>query len=84
MPLINYVCECKHSVSKFYRQAKEAPAVLTCSRPECGKNAKKSLKAPSSVSKIVVDNGVQARAVEINPDIIEINEARANKDYRED
>jgi hypothetical protein len=45
---------------------------------------KKLLSAPSSTSKITVDNGVQARAVEINPDIIEINEARANKNYREE
>jgi hypothetical protein len=84
MPLIYYRCECSHSVSKFFRQAKDAPAFFACEAPECKKQAKKQLKAPSSTSKIVVDNGFQARAVEVNPDIIEINEARSNKDYRED
>lgn len=45
---------------------------------------KKQLSAPSSSSKVTVDNGVQARAVEVNPDIVEINEQRANKNYSED
>jgi len=81
MPLIHYLCEDKHSVSKFYRQAKEAPACFLCDK--CGKDAKKTLSAPSSASKIVVDNGFQARAVEINPDIVEINRERSSKDYRE-
>lgn len=82
MPLIHYLCGCKHSVSKYYRQANLAPAFFVCSA--CGKDAKKTLKAPSSASKIVIDNGLQARAVEVNPDIIEINEERANKNYSED
>ena len=65
------------------RQAKDAPASFLC--PVCNKNdLKKQLSAPSSSSKISVDNGVQARAVEITPDIIEINKARSEKDYRED
>lgn len=45
---------------------------------------KKLLSAPSSSSKITVDNGFQARAVEIRPDIVEINEERSNKNLRED
>jgi hypothetical protein len=82
MPLIYYKCECGHGYSKFYRQAKEAPAIFGCQ--ECPKQAKRQLKAPNSTSKVVMDNGFQARAVEINPDIVEINEARSNKDYKED
>lgn len=82
MPLIHYLCECRHSTKKFYRQAKEAPAIIDCILCQC--KAKKQLSAPSSTSKIVVDNGVQARAVEVNPDIIEINKERADKNYRED
>lgn len=82
MPLIHYLCECKHSTKKFYRQPKDAPATILCILCQC--EAKKILSAPSSTSKIVIDNGVQARAVEVNPDIIEINKERANKDYRED
>lgn len=83
MPLIAYACECGHIEKKFVRQAKDALASFLC--PTCKiHDAKKMLSSPSSSSKIVVDNGVQARAVEISPDIIEINKARSEKDYRED
>lgn len=82
MPLLCYVCECKHSVSKFFRQPKDGPAILAC--PICGKDMKKSLSSPTSSSKITVDNGVQAKAVEIIPDIISINEERSKKNYREE
>lgn len=82
MPLIAYSCECKYAIKKFYRSAKDAPTSLTCEK--CSKEMKKQLSAPSSQSKIVVDNGIQARSVEIIPNIIEINEERANKNYRED
>lgn len=84
MPLIHYSGECGHSVSKFYRQAKDAPAFFACPADDCYHDLKKQLKAPSSASKVTVDNGVQARAVEINPDIVEINKKRSEKDYRED
>lgn len=83
MPLIAYSCDCGHSNKKFFRQVKEAPAVLLCEY--CNKeNMKKRLSAPNSTSKISIDNGVQARAVEVNPDIIAINHERANKNYSED
>lgn len=82
MPLIAYACEGNHVIKKFVRAANEAPSSLICT--QCSKEMKKLLKAPSSTSKIVVDNGVQARAVEIHPDIVEINEARSNKNYREE
>ena len=83
MPLIAYACSCGNSERKFVRQAKEAPASFICSK--CNNDSmKKQLSSPSSSSKIVVDNGVQARAVEIVPDIIEINKARSEKDYREE
>lgn len=83
MPLIAYKCDCGHSVKKFMRQAKDAPASFVC--PVCAvSEMKKQLSSPSSSSKITVDNGHQARAVEISPDIIEINKARSEKDYRED
>lgn len=73
---------CGYGVSKFYRQAKDAPAFILCD--VCKQESKKQMKAPSSTSKVVVDNGVQARAVEVNPDIIEINKERSEKNYRED
>jgi hypothetical protein len=81
MPLISYLCECKNSKKKYYRQVKDVPAVIICDK--CEKEMKKCLSSPSSSSKIVVDNGIQARQVEIIPDIVEINEERSNKNYRE-
>ena len=83
MPLIAYACEpCNSVVKKFVRAAKDSPSFLICTN--CAKNMKKLLSAPSSSSKITVDNGHQARAVEINPDIVEINQDRSNKNLRED
>lgn len=83
MPLIAYSCNCGHNFSKMIRQAKDAPAVFVC--PSCkNESAKKQLSSPSQSSKIVIDNGVQARAVEVVPDIIEINKARSERNYREE
>lgn len=81
MPLIYYVCECGHSKKNFVRSAKKAQASLVCDK--CAKAMNRTLSAPSSASKISVDNGVQAKRVEIDPNIVEINEARSNKDYRQ-
>jgi hypothetical protein len=80
MPIINYTCECKHSIGKFFRQAKDSPVLFSCEK--CGKDMKKTLSIPSSSSKIIVDNGIQARAVEVIPNIVELNQERSNKDYR--
>jgi len=83
MPLIAYSCEtCKTVIKKFVRAAKDAQPSFLCSK--CGKELKKLLSAPSSSSKIVIDNGIQARAVEIQPDIIEINEQRSKINLREE
>lgn len=81
MPILVFTCG-DHQTKKFYRSAKDAPSSLTCDH--CGKTSKKTLSAPSSGSKITVDNGVQARAVEIVPNIVELNEERSQKNYRED
>ena len=83
MPLIAYACECGNIAKKMTRQAKDAPAFFICTKCNIGK-MKKQLSSPSSSSKITIDNGVQARSVEIMPDIIEINKARSEKDYREE
>lgn len=82
MPLIAYLCECKNSKTKYFRQVKDVPAFIICNK--CEKEMKKCLSSPTSSSKIVVDNGIQARAVEIIPDIVEINQERSKKDYREE
>lgn len=83
MPLIAYACKCGNTDKKFTRQAKSAPVSFLC--PKCNiDQMTKQLSSPSSSSKITIDNGVMARAVEIVPDIIEINKARSEKDYTED
>lgn len=82
MPLIAYACECGYSEKKFIRRAKDAPVSLVC--PECGDLLKKMLSSPSSSSKITVDNGFQARQVEVSPDVIEINKERSEKDYHKE
>lgn len=83
MPLIAFSCPfCKTIMKKYVRTAKDAQSSFLCDK--CGNSLKKLLSAGSQSSKIVVDNGLQARAVEINPDIVEINEERSNKNLRED
>jgi hypothetical protein len=82
MPLIAYQCECGCVDKKFVRAASNAPSSLICK--VCAKTMKKLLSAPSSSSKISIDNGFQARAVEITPNIVEINEERSNKNLREE
>jgi hypothetical protein len=77
-----YLCECKNTVKKFYRSAKDSPAFFTCDK--CQKEMKKVLSSPSTMSKIIVDNGVQARAVEIVPNIVQLNQERASKNYKGD
>jgi len=80
--MIHYTCsDCGFTFTKLFRGA-PFPTILGCE--QCKGNMKKELSAPSSSSKISVDNGVQARRVEISPDIIETNDARSKKDYREE
>jgi len=74
MPLIRYSCECGKFKSKFHRVGTSAPALLLC---ECGKDMKKTLSGPSSNSLIAIDNGVQARRVEVNIDSIKDNQNKA-------
>jgi len=77
MPLIPYSCECGASGRKFYTRAVEAKTFLPCT--VCGKEMKRRMSAPSNSSKITVDNGSQPRAVEILPNVLELNEERAKK-----
>lgn len=80
MPLLSYLCECGKYKSKFYRVSKEAPSKLEC---ECGKELKRQLSAPSNASKIVIDNGFQAKSVEVDLNVIASNEENSTKDFRE-
>lgn len=75
MPIIRYNCSCGHSVGKFIKAGGKAPAFLPC--PECKQDMYKTLSGPTSDSKIKVDNGVQARPVEINVESIKDSQNRA-------
>lgn len=82
MPLIAYSCSSGHKSKKFFRESKTSPATLVCDK--CGEEMNRLLSSPSSLSKIVIDNGIQSRAVEVDPNIVEINEERSQKDYRDE
>lgn len=81
MPLINYVCSCSEVQKKYVKTAKDALPMVKC---KCGLDAKKSFGAISSSHKTVIDNGLMSRCLEIDPDIMEINDARSAKDYSEE
>ena len=84
MPLIHYAHgkdECPYSISKFFRSPKDAPSTVKCIK--CTKDMKKMLKGPSSSSIISIDNGFQARATEVNLEIVEDIETRSTKDFKD-
>ena len=81
MPLINYVCGCNEVLKKYFKSAKDAPASVKCG---CGSEARKSFGTTSSSHKTVIDNGLQARRLEIDPNIMEINDERSTHDYTEE
>lgn len=66
-------------MSKFYRLSKDALPVIIC---ECGNELKKQLSAPSQASKFVVDNGLMAKSVEVDLEVIKSNEENSTKDFR--
>lgn len=82
MPLINYSCTCGFSFNKYFKSAKDATPTVGCVK--CGLEAKKSFGSTSSSHKITIDNGLMARSVEVDPNIIEINDERSAKDYTEE
>jgi len=81
MPLIYYLCKCGLSKSKFYRRSGDAPSSFSCI--DCGKEYTKQLAAPSNTSVFVVDNGHQAKSVEVNLEVVKSNEENSTKDFRE-
>jgi putative FmdB family regulatory protein len=81
MPIIVYSCECGENKKKFFRSGKDAPTVFVC--PKCGKNMARQLSGPNLRTTLVVDNGVQARSLEIDPNIAQQMEERSQKNLRE-
>ena len=81
MPLINYVCDCGEVLKKYFKSAKDASPTVKC---KCGSEAKKSFGATSSSHLVTIDNGLMARAIQVNENIMEINDERSAKDRTED
>jgi len=80
MPRISYYCDtCSVYKKKFYKNSKEIVNKMKC---ECGGEQKRQLSAPSSKSTMVVDNGVQAKAVELDREIVDIIEDREESSYK--
>jgi hypothetical protein len=81
MPLIAYVCSCGEVFKKYLKSAKDALPTVKC---KCGLEAKKCFGTTSSSHKTVIDNGLMARRLEIDPNIQEINDERSSRDYTEE
>ncbi len=81
MPLINYSCDCGEVFKKYLKSAKDALPSVKC---KCGLEARKSFGATSSSHLTVIDNGLMSRRLEIDPNIMEINDERSNRDYTEE
>lgn len=81
MPLISYQCSCKKCFTKYFKSAKDAPKTINC---ECGQEAKKIFGTTSSSHLTVIDNGLMARKLEIDPNIQEINDQRSVTNFSED
>jgi hypothetical protein len=74
MPRIPYSCNsCNKTKKKFYKASSDVKDKIEC---ECGGELLRKLSSPSSKSTMVVDNGVQAKATELDRDIVEIIEDR--------
>ena len=75
---IVYVCnnpDCRNTIVKLVRDAKDIKGYLDCGECGIGK-LERRLGSVASTSKIVVDDGQQGRAVEIDPIIVEENMKR--------
>jgi hypothetical protein len=81
--LINFVCnncDCKNSITKMFKNFKDIPPFLDCGQCGIGK-LERQLGAPSAKSTQVVDNGNQAKAVEVMNEVVLKEQERL---YRED
>lgn len=80
MPRIVYKCKCGYEKKKFFSTAKKIPSTIECE--QCGEIVVRTLSGPTQRSKMVVDNGVQAKATELDREIVEIIEDREKADLK--
>ena len=80
--MIKFECnnpECDNSIDKFFKNAKDIPPFLDCGACGTGK-LERTLGAPSSKSTQVIDNGSQARRVEVMNAVVEQEQDKLDKD----
>jgi len=82
MPLISYPCSCGMKINKYFKSVTDAHNSIVCDK--CGLEVKKGFGSTSSSHKIVIDSGTMARSIEVDPNIIQINDERSQKDYSEE
>ena len=80
--MIKFECnnpECDNSIDKFFKTSKDIPPFLDCGACGSGK-LERTLGAPSSKSTQIVDNGSQARQVEVMNAVVEKEQSKINKE----
>jgi hypothetical protein len=80
--LIKFSCNnprCKNEISKFFKTYKDIPSFLDCGSCGTGK-LEREFSAPSSKSVFVVDNGFQAKSVEVTTEILDQENKKVNRD----
>jgi len=80
--LIEYKCnntDCENSIIKQFKSFKQIAPFLDCGACGTGK-LERQLSAPSSKSTQVLDNGTQARQVEIMNEVVEKEKERLNQE----
>ena len=73
MPMITFKCnnpDCDNQITKVFNKLKDIPPFLDCGACGTGK-LERQLGAPTSKSTQVIDNGVQARKVEVMNEVVE-------------
>lgn len=80
MPMIVFDCKCGNVKKKFFSNSKKITDNVECDK--CKGKMVRQLSPPSQRSKMVVDNGVQAKAVELDREIVDIIEDREKADLK--
>jgi len=71
--IIKFVCnnpDCDNEIKKFFKEAKDISSFLDCGACGTGK-LERTLGAPTSKSTQFIDNGIQARRVEVMDAVVE-------------
>lgn len=80
MPIIKFKCnnlDCNNEITKYFKTNEKIPPFLNCG--ECGTGKlEKQLSAPGSNKIQIVDNGVQARQVELMDEVVEKEQDKLN------